>query len=118
VLADRVGEVAEALAQPLDGREVRVGLDARAKRLDQRLETGDIEAALAAEVPEDQPVRDAGRLGDLIDRDVVVVAVAEDLEGGRDQLEPPLSCPLGCRRTRGDWVRLARVDPRRQATTR
>jgi hypothetical protein len=56
MLTDRVGEVAEALAQPLDRRLVRVGLDPRAKALDQRLEAGDVEAPLTAEVLEDQPV--------------------------------------------------------------
>jgi hypothetical protein len=99
VLADRVREVAEPLAQPLDRRQIGIRLDPGAEALDQRLETGNVEAPLAAEVLEDQPVRDAGGLGDLVDRDLVVVAIAEYLEAGSDQLEPPLARPLGCQGT-------------------
>lgn len=102
MLADRVGEVAESLSQPLDRRQLRVGLDAGAEALDERLEAGDVETLLAAEVLEDQAVGDSGGLGDLVDRDLVIVAVAEDLERRGDQLEPALSCPFGCQGTRGD----------------
>jgi len=56
MLTDRVGEVAKALAQPLDGRQLRVGLDPRAKPFDQGLEAGDVETPLTAEVLEDQAV--------------------------------------------------------------
>jgi hypothetical protein len=102
MLADGVGEVAESLSQPLDRRQLRVGLDAGAEALDERLEAGHVETLLAAEVLEDQTVGDSGGLGDLVDRDLVVIAVAEDLERCGDQLEPALSCPLGCQGTRGD----------------
>jgi hypothetical protein len=108
VLADCVGEVAESLAQPLERRELRIGLDARAETFDQWREAGDVEALLAAEVLEDQAMGDPGGLGDLVDRDLVVVAIAEDLEGGGDQLEPALAGPVGCQRARGDGVRLVR----------
>jgi hypothetical protein len=47
-------------------------------------------------------VRDPGGLRDLVDRDLVVVTVAEDLEGGGDQLEPALARPVSCQRARGD----------------
>jgi hypothetical protein len=110
MLADRVGEVAEPLAEPLDRRQVGIRLDPRAKALDQRLEAGDIEPLLAAEVLEDQPVRDARGVGDLIDRDLVVVAIAEDLERGGDQLQSALAGPLGCQRSGGDGARVVRVD--------
>jgi hypothetical protein len=96
MLADRVGEVAKPLAQALDRRQLGVRLDPGAEALDQRLEAGDVEPLLAAEVLEDQAVRDPGGLGDLVDRDLVVVAIAEDFERGGDQLEPALARPLGC----------------------
>jgi hypothetical protein len=67
MLANRVGEVAQPLAQPLEWRQSGVGLDPGAKTLDQRLEAGDVESPLAAEVLEDQAVRDAGGLRDLVD---------------------------------------------------
>jgi hypothetical protein len=67
VLADRVGEVAETGPEPLEWRQVGIRLDPLAKALDQRLETGDVEALLAAEVLKDEAVGDAGRLGDLVD---------------------------------------------------
>jgi hypothetical protein len=102
MLADRVGEVAESLSQPLDRRQLRVGLDAGAEALDERLEAGDVETLLATEVLEDQTVGDSGGLGDLVDRDLVIVAVAEDLERCVDQLEPALSCPFSCQGRRGD----------------
>jgi hypothetical protein len=44
----------------------------------------------------------AGGLGHLIDRDLVVVAIAEDLERRRDQLAPALVRSVSCQRTRGD----------------
>ena len=56
MLADRVGEVAQARAQSLLGRQVGIRLDSGAEALDQRLETGDVQASLAAEVLEDQAV--------------------------------------------------------------
>jgi hypothetical protein len=56
MLADRVGEVAKPLPQALDRRQLRVGLDPSAKTFDQRLEAGDVETLLAAEVLEDQAV--------------------------------------------------------------
>jgi hypothetical protein len=99
VLADRIGEVSEAGTEPLDRRQVRIGLHPLAKPLDQGLEAGDVEALLAAEVLEDQPVGNASGLGDLVDGDVVVIAIAEDLEGCRQQLESPLAGPLGCQRS-------------------
>ena len=102
MLADRVGEVPESLSQPLDRRQLRVGLDAGAEALDERREAGDVETLLAAEVLEDQTVGDSGGLRDLVDRDLVIVAVAEDLERRGDQFEAALSCPLGCQGTRGD----------------
>ncbi|HEY6638753.1 MAG TPA: hypothetical protein VIZ61_13820 [Solirubrobacterales bacterium] len=102
MLADHVDVLPESRPQPVDGRKVTVGLDPGAEVLDQRLEARDVEASLAAEVLEDQAVGDAGRLGDLVDRDLVVVAVAEDLEGGGDQLEPTLTGPVGCQRARCD----------------
>ena len=102
MLADRVGEVPQARAQPVDRRQLGIGLDANAKALDQGLETGDVEALLAAEVLEDQAVGDPGGLGDLVDGDVVVVTVAEDLESGGEQLKATLSGALGCQGTRGD----------------
>jgi len=110
VLADRVGEVPQALTQPIDRREVGVRLDARAESLDQRLEAGRVQTLLAAEVLEDQAVGDPGRLGDLVDGDLVVVPVAEDLERRRDQLEPALPCPLACQWAGRDQARVARVD--------
>jgi hypothetical protein len=102
MLADRIGEVLEARPQPFARRQIRIGLDTLAKALDQGLETGDVEPLLAAEVLEDQAVGDAGGLSDLIDGDLVVVAIAEDLERGGEQLEPALTCLLGCQRTGGD----------------
>jgi hypothetical protein len=112
MLADGVGEVAESLSQPLDRRQLRVGLDAGAEAFDERLEAGDVETLLAAEVLEDQTVRDSGGRGDLVDRDLVVVAIAEDLERSRDQLEPALSRPVACQRSAGDGARVAPVDYR------
>jgi hypothetical protein len=47
-------------------------------------------------------VRDAGCFGDLVDRDLVVVPVTEDLEGGGDQLGAALTGTLGCQGTRRD----------------
>jgi hypothetical protein len=44
-------------------------------------------------------VGDAGGLGDLVDGDLVVVAVAEDLEGRRDQLQTALARSLRCQRS-------------------
>ena len=102
MLADRVREVAKALAQTLDRLQLGIRLDPRAKALDQGLEAGDVETLLAAEVLEEQTVRHTGRLCDLVDRDVVVVAVAEDLEGGAEELLPALSGPFGCQGTRCD----------------
>jgi hypothetical protein len=102
MLADRVSEVAKTRTQPLDRRQLRIGLDPRAKALDQGREAGDVEALLAAEVLEDQAVGDAGGLRDLIDGDLVVVAIAEDLERGGEELEPALTCLLSCQGTRGD----------------
>ncbi len=67
MLADRVREVAQALSQPVDRRQVRIGLDPGAEGFDQRRQAGDIEALLAAEVLKDETVGDAGGLGDLID---------------------------------------------------
>jgi len=110
VLADRVGEVAEPRAQSLHRRQVGIRLDSGAKALDQGLEAGDVEALLAAEVLEDQAVGDAGGLGDFIDRDLVVVTIAEDLERGGDQLESALAGALCCERARGDGARVAPVD--------
>jgi hypothetical protein len=102
MLADRVGEVAEPGPQALDRRQVRIGLDPRSEALDQRLQAGDVEALLAAEVLEDQAVRDTGGLRDLVNRDLVVIPVAEDLEGGAKELLPALAGPLGCQGTRCD----------------
>jgi hypothetical protein len=102
VLADRVDEVAEPGTEALDRRQVRIGLDPVTKPLDQRLEAGDVEPLLAAEVLEDQAVRDPGGVGDLVDRDLVVVPVAKDLERSADQLEPALSGALGCQGPRSD----------------
>jgi hypothetical protein len=110
VLADHVGVLTEPRAQPIRGLEVGVRFDLGAEVLDQRLQAGDVEAPLAAEVLEDQAVGDAGRLGYLVDRDLVVVPVAEDLQGGGDQLEPALPGPVGCQRAGGDWTRLIGVD--------
>jgi hypothetical protein len=42
VLADRIGEVAKARAQPLDRRQPGIGLDPLAKALDQGLEASDV----------------------------------------------------------------------------
>jgi hypothetical protein len=102
VLADHVGIFPKSRAQPLYGRQVGVRLDPGAEALDQRLEAGDVEAPFAAEVLEDQAVGDTRGLRDLVDRDLVVVAIAEDLERRGDQLETALSCPLGCQWARGD----------------
>jgi hypothetical protein len=102
MLADRVREVAEASAQALDRRQLGIGLDALAEALYQRLEAGYVETPLAAEILEDQAVGDAGGLGDLVDGDLVIVAVAEYLEGGGEKLQPPLAGPLGCQGTRCD----------------
>jgi len=110
VLADHVGVATQRRAQPFDGRQLRIRLDPRPEGGDQRLEAGEIEALLAAEVLEDQTVRDIRGIGNLVDRDLVVVAVAEDLERGREQFEASLSRPLACERSRGDRSRIAAVD--------
>jgi hypothetical protein len=47
-------------------------------------------------------VRHTGGLGDLVDGDLLVVAVAENLERGREQLKPALPGTFGCQRTRRD----------------
>jgi hypothetical protein len=62
-------------------------------------------------------VRDPGGLGDLVDRDLVVVAIAEDLESGGDQLEPAFASPVGCQWAGGDGARLVRVDFGSKPTT-
>ena len=41
-------------------------------------------------------------LGDLVDGDIVVVAIAEDVEGGGEELGAALAGPLCCQGTRGD----------------
>jgi hypothetical protein len=56
VFADHVGVLAEPGAQPLDRLQLGLRLDPGAEVLDQRLETGDVEAPLAAEVLENQAV--------------------------------------------------------------
>lgn len=99
MLADRIGEIAEPGAQALDRWKLRIGFDARSKALDQRLQAGDVDALLAAEVLEDQAVGDAGGLRDLVDGDLVVVPVAEDLERGGEELGAALAGPLGCQGT-------------------
>ena len=102
MLADQVGVAPQRGAQALDRRQIGIRGDASAESLDQRLEPGDIEALLAAEVLEDQSVGDPRGLGDLVDRDLVIVAIAEDLPCGGEQLGPALAGPLGCQGTRGD----------------
>jgi hypothetical protein len=47
-------------------------------------------------------MRHAGGLSDLVHGDIVVVPVAEDLEGGDEQLGSALLGPVGCQRTGGD----------------
>jgi hypothetical protein len=86
VLTDHVGVASQRRAKPLDGWQLRVRLDPRAEGLDQGLEAGDVETLLALEVLEDQAVGDPGGLGDLVDRDLVVVAIAEGLQGRREEL--------------------------------
>ncbi len=44
-------------------------------------------------------MRDAGGLRDLIDRDVVVIAIAEYLQGGSEELGAALAGPLRCQGT-------------------
>ena len=102
MLTDQVGVVPQARAQPLDRHQVRIGLDPLSEELDQWLEAGDVEALLAAEVLEDEAVGDARGIRHLVDGDLVVVPLAEDLEGRLDQLPTPLAGPLGCQRTCGD----------------
>jgi hypothetical protein len=53
-------------------------------------------------------VGDAGRLGDLVDRDLVVVAVPEDLDRSLEQLPAALAGPLRCEGTIGDQPTVAR----------
>ena len=102
MLADRVGEVPKARAEPVDRRQLRIRLDTRAEALDQGLEAGDVEALLAAEVLEDQPVGYAGGLRDLIDRDLLVVPVAEHLERGGQQLRASFLGSVSCQRASWD----------------
>ena len=42
---------------------------------------------------------DAGRVGDLVDGDLVVVPIPEDLEGGGEELGAALAGPLRCQGT-------------------
>jgi hypothetical protein len=55
-------------------------------------------------------VRHARGLRDLVNRDLVIVPVAEDLESRGEELLAALAGPLGCQGTRCDVVRLDRVD--------
>jgi hypothetical protein len=102
VLADHVGVAAQRGAQSLNRQQVGIRFDPRPEVLNQRLEPGDVEALLAAEVLEDQAMGDTGCLGDLIDRDLVVVAIAEYFAGGGEELGAALAGPLRCQGTRGD----------------
>jgi hypothetical protein len=92
---------ADRLAQALlDPEAVRRRLHARLKAGQQGLEGGDVEPLLRAEVLEDEAVRDAGPLGDVVDRDLVVVAAEELLEGDVEELAAAATGPLGCQRAR------------------
>ena len=57
---------------------------------------------LGAEVQVERPLPDAGRLGDLHDRGVVVAEIAEDLLGRLEETLARLRChgPRACARTR------------------
>src|SRR5919199_1824691 len=46
----------------------------------------DVEVALAREVVVEQPLRDPGRRGDVVDRDLVERPLAEDVDAERDEL--------------------------------
>jgi hypothetical protein len=61
----------------------------RLKAGKQRLEGRDVELLLRPEVLEDEAVRDAGRGGDVIDRDVLVIPREELLEGDLEELLAP-----------------------------
>lgn len=50
------------------------------------LEDRDIEPLLRAEMLEGEAVGNARGLGDVVDRDLVVVALGEEVEGDGDQL--------------------------------
>lgn len=102
MLADHLRVGAKRRAQPLERRQLRVGCDPGPEVLDQGLEPRDVEPLLAPEVLEDEAVRDTGGVRDLVDRDLVVVTVTEDLEGGLEQLLPPLAGSLACQGTLGD----------------
>src|SRR3954470_5762784 len=72
----------EALAR----LERRVGLGERLHLVGGRADDGDVEVALAREVVIEQALRDAGRRGDVVDRDLVERALAEDVDAERDEL--------------------------------
>jgi hypothetical protein len=55
-------------------------------------------------------MRNVGSLRDLVNGDLVVVAVPEDLECRDQQLGSSLLRPIACQRARCDGVRLVRVD--------
>src|SRR4029079_361765 len=82
---------------------VRVEVDRRPPRAlletaEQRLERGDVEVLLRPEVLEDEPVGDARLLGDLVDRDVPVVAGEELFERDLQELLAPSQGPFACQR--------------------
>src|SRR6185503_13897694 len=88
VLLD-VGEVGvDALVEALERVERGIGLGALAQLAPGLADDGHVEVALGREVVVEQALRDAGLRRDVVDGDLVVGALAEQLETDLDELAP------------------------------